>query len=105
MYFIVSKMLNAHNNHSVVGESLVHCWRVCEFIPHHHTIFIFFFVYFLIFLYNCLNTMPNHFQNFSVAKHSFMKANSPYPIELTHSVASHISVVLFANAQLKGHFV
>ena len=34
-----------------------------------------------------------------------MTTNSPYPIELMHSVASRICIFMFANAPFKGHFV
>ena len=92
---------------SIVDESLVYCHRGCEFDTCYRTLF--FLCYFPFYIFINLFIYLNNFiiisKPFGLLNIALMTANNAYPIELMHSVASRICVIVFDNVPFDGHFV
>ena len=95
MHFITSKCYIQLPITSRI-RSIVHCHRGCEFEPRRRTflwiLYLHQFIYLEV-LFIIIISKP-----FGLINIALMIASNAYPIELMHSVASHICVFVFDNA-------
>ena len=90
---------------SIVNKSLVRCHWGCEVEPRHPTLFFHSILYFYQFIYLFIDIIHSHSKAFGLLNIALMTANHEFPIELMHSVASHIRVFVSDNVPFDGHFV